>query len=125
MKARIAQRVGFAAWGLLALLQVVWHAWLVLPQGASMGATLAIALLPLGLPLAYWRTPQRALLLAGMLGLFYFCHGVVVAWTMPHARALAWVEIALTVVLILSCARKPKRRQRAGAPPLPRGEGGA
>ncbi len=113
MNARLAERIGFAAWGLLALLQVVWHAWLVPPQTMPVAAALAIALLPLAIPLVYWRRPQRALLLAGMIGLFYFCHGVAEAWAVPRERALACVEILLAVMLILSSARKPRRRKPA------------
>lgn len=115
MNDRLAQRIGLAAWGALALLQIVWHAWLLPPVHTSVAATLAIALLPLALPLLYWRTPRRALLLVGMIGLFYFCHGIVAAWVAPHARALAWIEIALVVLLVLSQARMPKRRARRGA----------
>lgn len=110
---KVAQRIGYAAWGLLALLQLAWHAWLFPPQGTPLAAALALALLPLALPLAYWRTPRRALLLAGMIGLFYFCHGVVEAWAAPRERALAWLEILLVVVLVLAQARKPKKRRAA------------
>lgn len=111
MNARFAQWTGFAAWAALALLQVAWHGWWLPPQDMPLAAALAIALVPLALPLAYWRQPQRALLLAGMIGLFYFCHGVAEAWTASAARPFAWIEIALVVVLVLSCARKPRRRR--------------
>lgn len=110
MNATLQRRIGFAAWGALALLQIVWHAWLLPPVRMPIGVALVIALLPLALPLLYWRTPSRALLLAGMIGLFYFCHGVAEAWAAPRERALAWVEIALSVIVILACARMPKRR---------------
>lgn len=110
MSNKLAQRIGLAAWAALALLQIVWHAWLLPPVHTSVIVAIAIALLPLALPLIYWRTPRRALLLVGMIGLFYFCHGVVAAWTAPHERAFAWIEIALVVVLVLSQARMPKRR---------------
>lgn len=116
MNPKIAQRIGFAAWAALALLQVAWHGWWSPPRGLPLAAALALALVPLALPLAYWRQPARALLLAGMLALFYFCHGVAEAWTAPAARPLAWIEIALAVVLVLSCARRPRRR----AAPHPR-----
>ena len=76
---------------------------------------LAIGLLPLAIPLFYWRTPARALLLAGMVSLFYFCHGVAEAWAAPSERALAGIEIALAVVVILACARLPKRRRETGS----------
>lgn len=111
MNGQRAQRTGFTAWSLLALLQVVWHAWLIPPQTMPIAVALAIALIPLALPLLYWRTPQRALLAAGMVALFYFCHGVAEAWAAPQERGLAWVEILLAVVLILSSARKPRKRK--------------
>ncbi|MGH8214682.1 MAG: DUF2069 domain-containing protein [Rhodanobacteraceae bacterium] len=111
MNIRIAQRIGFATWAALALLQVAWHGWLLPPRTVPMAVALAIALVPLALPLAYWRQPQRALLAAAMVSLFYFCHGVAEAFAATAARPFAWIEIALTVVLVLSCARKPRRRR--------------
>lgn len=111
MSIRLMQRIGFAAWAALAVLQVVWHGWLLPPQTMPVAAALAIALVPLALPLAYWRQPARALLLAAMLGLFYFCHGVAEAWATPSERPFALAEITLAVVLVLSCARKPRRRK--------------
>ncbi|MGH8234616.1 MAG: DUF2069 domain-containing protein [Rhodanobacteraceae bacterium] len=116
MNARLARRIGFAAWVALALLQIVWHAWLLPPPRMPVAVALAIALIPLALPLLYWRTPQRALIAAGMVSLFYFCHGVAEAWSVPAQRPLAWIEIVLAVALVLSCARKPRRR----AAPNPR-----
>ena len=110
MNAKLAQRLGFAAWGSLALLQIVWHGWLLPPARMPIAVALVIALLPLAIPLLYWRRPQRAVLAAGMVALFYFCHGVAEAWSAPHERVFACIEIALAVVLILSSARKPKRR---------------
>jgi uncharacterized membrane protein len=104
------QRIGFAAWGALALLQIVWHAWLVPPARMPVAVALLIALLPLAIPLLYWRAPARMLLVAGMICLFYFCHGVAEAWSAPGERVLAVIELVLAVVVILSCARKPKRR---------------
>lgn len=115
MNVKLAQRIGFAAWGLLALLQIVWHAWLIPPARMPIAVALAIALPPLALPLLYWRTPSRALLLAGMVALFYFCHGVAEAWAAPRERVLAWIELLLAVVVILACARKPRRRGKLPA----------
>jgi uncharacterized membrane protein len=63
----------------------------------------------------YWRTPARMLLLAGMICLFYFCHGVAEAWAAPRERVFAVIEIALAVIVILSCAHKPKRRRQSGS----------
>ncbi|TAN05282.1 MAG: DUF2069 domain-containing protein [Rhodanobacteraceae bacterium] len=115
MNPALQQRLGFAAWGALAALQIVWHAWLLPPTRMPVAAALALALLPLAIPLLYWRQPPRALLLAGSIGLFYFCHGVAEAWTVPRERALAWIEIVLAVGVILACAHVPKRRHGAGS----------
>lgn len=115
---KLQQRIGFAAWGALALLQIVWHAWLLPPARMPVAVALSIALLPLAIPLLYWRTPSRMLLLAGMIGLFYFCHGVAEAYAAPSERVFAWVELVLAALVILACARKPKRRN-ASAGKLP------
>jgi uncharacterized membrane protein len=48
-----------------------------------------------------------------MASLFYFCHGVAEAWSAPNERVFASIELVLAVVVILACARKPKRRKPA------------
>lgn len=110
MNIRLMQRIGFAAWVAQAILQIVWHAWLLPPERMPLIVALAMALIPLALPLAYWRTPARVLIIAGMVSLFFFCHGVAEAWASPPERALALIEIALSLVLIASLTRKPRRR---------------
>ncbi|HET9835355.1 MAG TPA: DUF2069 domain-containing protein [Rhodanobacteraceae bacterium] len=115
MNIRLMQRIGFAAWIAQALLQIVWHAWLLPPQRMPVAVALVIALLPLALPLLYWRTPSRALIAAGMISLFYFCHGVAEAWTSAPERIPACIEIALALVLIGSLVRKPRRKRTASA----------
>ncbi|MES2404951.1 MAG: DUF2069 domain-containing protein [Pseudomonadota bacterium] len=112
MSVILQRRIGFAAWGALALLQIAWHAWLLPPAHMPVAAALVIALLPLAIPLLYWRTPTRALLLAGMICLFYFCHGVAEAYAAPAERVFAGIEIVLAVIVILACARMPKRRSK-------------
>lgn len=106
-----ASRIGFFAWIAQAILQVVWHAWLLLPARAPIAVALVIALAPLALPLVYWRRRQRALLLAGIVNLFYFCHGVAEAWSSPAERTLALVEVILALVLIgaLGASARHKR----------------
>jgi uncharacterized membrane protein len=96
-----ARQTGFACWAALVALHLAWHAWLAPPSNGAIGLALALSLLPLLLPLLVLRAqPQRALLWIGMLCLFYFCHGIVVAWGDARARALGWAEIALTLALI-------------------------
>ena len=116
MNIRLMQRVGFAAWMAQAALQIAWHAWWLPPQRMPVAVALVIALLPLALPLLYWRTPPRALIAAGMISLFYFCHGVAEAWTSAPERIPACIEIVLALVLIGSLMRKPRKRTGAPAP---------
>jgi len=115
MNATLQRRIGFAAWGALALLQIVWHAWLLPPARTPIAVALVFGMLPLAIPLLYWRTPARALLLAGMICLFYFCHGVAEAYAAPGERVFAMIEILLAVLVILACARMPKRRGVTGS----------
>ncbi|RDI97786.1 DUF2069 domain-containing protein [Dyella solisilvae] len=93
-------RVGLFAWAALAILQVVWHGWLFPAESLPPALVLAITVVPLVLPLLAIRNVRRALLWVGILSLFYFCHGISEAWSAPGQRALALVEIALTLVLI-------------------------
>lgn len=96
----VEQKLGLAAWAALAALQVLWHGWRQPQQHMPVSLTLAITLVPLLLPLLALRNVRRALLWVGILALFYFCHGVAEAWTVPAERALALPEIALTLLLI-------------------------
>jgi uncharacterized membrane protein len=112
-RARYARRIGFAAWGLLAALQVIWHGLGATSTDAAIVIT-AIALMPLLLPLIAIRHPARALLWVGMIALFYFCHGVSEAWAVPADRVLALVEIALSVILIFAVGFGIPKRRRAG-----------
>lgn len=104
MNARAAlpaeQRVGLLAWAALTALQFVWHAWLFPPQTLPTWLVLAIAAVPLLLPLLAIRNVRRALLWVGILSLFYFCHGVAEAWSAAGERGLALAEIILTLLLI-------------------------
>jgi uncharacterized membrane protein len=112
MNVKVQRRIGFAAWGALALLQIAWHACLLPPARMPIPVALLFGLLPLAIPLLYWRAPARALLLAGMICLFYFCHGIAEFYAAPAERVFAGLEIALTVIVILACARMPKRRSK-------------
>jgi len=96
-----AERVGIAAWVALVLLQFAWYLVIAPPAGGSPWVALALTLPALLLPLVALRTGlRRALLWAGVVALFYFCHGVVAAWIAPAARVPALIEAALCVVLI-------------------------
>jgi uncharacterized membrane protein len=105
-----AYRIGLAAWLLLVLLQLAWHAWLLPPQRMSMLLVLAITVIPLLLPAFALRDVRRALLWVGILSLFYFCHGVSEAWSSSSERWLAIIEIVLTVLLIGTLGAGVKKR---------------
>jgi uncharacterized membrane protein len=109
-------RVGLAAWALLVVLQLAWHAWLAPPQSMPMAVLLAITVIPLLLPLFAIRNVRRALLWVGILSLFYFCHGVSEAWSAPDQRWLAAAEIMLTLLLIAALGAGVKRRRPAVPP---------
>lgn len=111
-----ALRLGAAALVTLALLQILWHAWLVPPAKAQLVSTLALAVLPV-LP-ALWTclwNLRRGVLIGGMACLFYFCHGVSAAYATDDARLLAGIEIALTLIVIGALgwdARNYKRKPK-------------
>ena len=113
------QRVGLAAWIAQILLQCAWYGWLFPPQHVPMWLALALAVIPLLLPLLAISTPRRALLWAGMLNLFYFCHGVAESWSSPQERVPAWLELLFALVLIgaLGAGVKRRRSDRALARP--------
>ena len=50
---------------------------------------------------------------AGVLALFWFSHGVMSAWSHPETALLAWVEIALAL-LVIALASLPGLRARFG-----------
>jgi uncharacterized membrane protein len=85
----------------LLVLQIVGHAWLVPPLPAQRWPTLTLAALPHvpGVWIAF-RNLRRGVLVGGIVSLFYFCHGISAAWGDPPMRALAWVEIVLTLIVI-------------------------
>jgi len=105
-----ALRLGAGAvLGQLAL-QLAWHAGL---QPGSRAA-LALAVLPL-LP-AVWiglRNLRRGVLVAGIISLFYFCHGVANLWSDPASRGLAAFEILLSLLIIGSSYWDARRYKRA------------
>ena len=113
-----ALHVGASALGLLLVLQILWHAWLLPPSAAQRGPTLALAVVPLlpGLWACISRL-HRGVLIGGIVCLFYFCHGVGVAYADPRAlaRALGTAEIALSLVVIgsLGWHARSYRRERA------------
>ena len=110
------RKLALAAWAGLILLHLAWHGWLAPPQNGSSGLAIALTAGPLLLPLlALRRSLARALLWVGILGLFYFCHGVIAVWGEPQARLLGWAEVILCLLLTFALgwgARGFKRRPR-------------
>jgi uncharacterized membrane protein len=111
----LMQRIGFVTWMAMIALQCAWYAWLFPPQHMSMWSALAIAVIPLLLPLLALRTLQRTLLWVGILSLFYFCHGVAESWSAPQERWAALLEVLLTLVLIGTLGAGVKRKPAAKA----------
>ncbi|MFT3761032.1 MAG: DUF2069 domain-containing protein [Pseudoxanthomonas sp.] len=56
---------------------------------------------------------KRAPFWAGVLALFWFCHGVMAAWSRPAEAAYAWLEIALSLLVVLA-SNWPGLRARFG-----------
>lgn len=96
MAAAHAQRIAGAALLALALL----FAWWFHDDKHAVAALLVFALPPLLLALPVWRGGRRAAFWAGVLGLFWFSHGVMAAWTRPPERLFAWLEIVLSLLVI-------------------------
>lgn len=112
LRKRVAQRIGLAAWLALLALQILWHGIVAAPSGVLSWPALSLAVVPLALPLLTWRQPSRALLLAGMVALFYFAHGIADAWSMPAVRGWASAEIVLSVLLVLAYGAASLGRKR-------------
>lgn len=112
-----ARRFGLLLWAALLLLQPAWYLWLAPPANGQGGLALMLAMPPLLLPLlSYRRGALRMLLWVGILGLFYFAHGIVAAYSEPSARWPASVQAILCVLLIGVLgviARRDKALRRA------------
>jgi uncharacterized membrane protein len=108
-----AERAGVGAWIALVALQFAWYLVIAPPLAGSPWLALALTLPPLLLPALALRTGlARGLFWVGVVALFYFCHGVVAAWTTPVARVPAIVECVLCVVSILVIGAIGRRDKR-------------
>ena len=88
----------------LALLFGLWYV-----RGPhALAALVVLVLPPLLLAIAAWRGWARAGFVGGVFALFWFSHGVMLAWSEPSQRAFALLEIllALAVVLYVPAARR-------------------
>ena len=86
------------------------------PHAVALGIVSTLALLP---PLVgFARRRVRAPLWAGIVALFYFCHGVADARV--HPGAWGWLELALSVVVVFAAGWPgiaAKLAKRRAAPP--------
>jgi len=96
MAAITSQRLAGAALLALAALFIAWFH----DDRHAAAALLVFALPPLLLAVPAWRGGRRAAFWAGVLALFWFSHGVMVAWTRPDERLLAWLEIGLSLLIV-------------------------
>jgi uncharacterized membrane protein len=96
----------------LAALVLLFAAWF---RGDSryFGALAVFALPPLLLLIGVLRGSARAAFWSGVLGLFWFCHGVMLAWDRAAGRGYALAEIALALAIIVA-ASWPGLRTRFG-----------
>ncbi|MCC4606965.1 DUF2069 domain-containing protein [Xanthomonas campestris pv. zinniae] len=79
----------------LALLFVAWF-----HDDARPIAALIVFVLPAALTGVLAVRSARARFWAGVFALGWFSHGVMAAWSQPHARGLAWLELLLALLVI-------------------------
>ncbi|HWS77076.1 MAG TPA: DUF2069 domain-containing protein [Thermomonas sp.] len=83
----------------LVALAVLFGLWYVRGPHA-LAALVVLVLPPLLLAIAAWRGWARAGFIGGVFALFWFSHGVMVAWSEPGQRLPALVEIALALAIV-------------------------
>lgn len=101
----IARTLALAGIFGLLVLQFLWHATIAPPLSAVpwiYAAFFCIPLLPSLLLVALRH--RTAWLVGGLAALLYFCHGVMVAMNVPQWRALALIEIALSVLVVVAAS---------------------
>ena len=87
--------------GLLQLLAILYAAWFFGDRQYTL-ALLVFALPPILLMIGVMARRRTAAFWAGVFGLFWFCHGVVVAYGRPAERGYGWVEIVLAIVIVMA-----------------------
>lgn len=83
----------------LLALAVLFGLWYVRGPHA-LAALVVLVLPPLLLAIAAGRGWARAGFVGGVFALFWFSHGVMVAWSEPGQRAFALVEVLLALVVV-------------------------
>jgi len=96
MAASRSHRLAGAALLAVALLYIAWFH----DDRHAAAAMLVFALPPLLLALPAWRGGRRAAFWGGVLALFWFSHGIMVAFTRPAEAFFAWGGILLSLLVI-------------------------
>jgi uncharacterized membrane protein len=112
-----ALHVGLTALVALVLLQIAWHIWLVPAGNLHLAPALALFVVPL-LP-GLWVSMQnlrRGVLIGGIVCLFYFCHGVSLAYGDSDARLPALAEVLLSLVVIGALGWDARKYKKKAAP---------
>jgi len=116
MIARVLALAGL--FGLL-LLQWLWHHWIAPPLSVAPWIYAAFFCIPLLPSLWLLALRHRASLLVGALAaLLYFCHGVMVAMSVPQLERLALIEIALSVLVVVAASWNGLRARFTRKPAL-------
>ena len=102
-----ASRLLVAALAALAALFAIWFA----PTPSPWVALLVFALPPALLAVGQWRGRPTSGYWASVLGLFWFSHGVMVAYSRPPDRWFGIAEVALALLIIFA-ASGPGMRAR-------------
>ena len=102
----LAAYFGTLAW------QVIWHGLLPPPYGARNIWLVAIACVPLLIPVAgLTRMKYRSMIWAGLLLMLYLTIGIMEVWVNPPQRIPALVQVALAVFYLFAFR---KRNQHPG-----------
>ncbi len=100
-------------------LSVLFSVWFY-DSELRIAAMIFFTLPPLLLLAGVLRGSAKAAFWAGVLGLLWFCHGIMEAYTLPAQRGYATAELALAVIIILASswpgvsARFRKKKPAAG-----------
>lgn len=109
VKLQVSQRVLAAALAALALLFVFWFR----DDAHALAALALFAGPPLLLAAGVLRGSRGAAFWSGVLALFWFSHGVMLAYDRPAERGYALAEVALSL-LVVAAASLPGLRARFG-----------
>lgn len=75
---------------------------------------LVFALPPALLAWGVWRRRRTAGFWSAVLALFWFSHGIMVAWSRPPERAMALVAVVLAVVIVFAASLPGLQARFAG-----------